>query len=124
MTASVVSIAALREQRGPVPDTDRDHKPGKIVARFATAGELCDGRHAGAVVAVALGDEVVRGRVFLARRDQFGQVRLVLEHPPGHEPRATALVLRPESRLLVLAREVRPSGSAAPPGASGPRGRR
>lgn len=123
MTAAVVSLTALREQRArrAPRNAATAHEPGRIVARFTTAGAVADDPRG--VVVVNLGDEVVRGRVFLASRDHFGQVRLVLEHPLGHEPRATAVVLRAEATLLVLA-SVSRSGSAGRPGGPGPRDRR
>lgn len=134
MTAVVVSLDALREQRRRTARVVAGEvvrpwqKPARIVARFASAATVVDlasvDKHP--VVVVNLGKRTVRGRVFLARRDRFGQVRLVLEFRDGSGPRAEAIILRPEAQLLVLAPEVKPrsSGSAAPPCASSPRGPR
>lgn len=129
MTAAVVSLDALREQRrrsarviaGEVVRPWQE--PAKIVARFTTAGQVADDPHG--VVVVHLGDRTVRGRIFLARRDRFGQVRLVLELEFGEEPRAVAVILRPEACLLLLApAATRATRSAAPPCAPSPRGPR
>ena len=102
--AAVVSLDALREQRRRTARVTASEparqEPGKIVARFTTAGQVADDPHG--VVVVHLGDRTVRGRIFLARRDRFGQVRLVLEYRDGSGPRAEAIILRPEAQLLVL----------------------
>lgn len=104
--AAVVSLDALREQRRRVARVVAGEvvrpwqEPAKIVARFTTAGQVADDPHG--VVVVHLGDRTVRGRIFLARRDRFGQVRLVLEYRDGSGPRAEAIILRPEAQLLVL----------------------
>lgn len=96
MTAVVVPIDALREQR-VARFGERDLKPespGRIVARFATAAQVADDPHG--VVVIAVGDRTITGRVFIARRER-DRVRIALES-------GDVFSLRPEHALLRLPR--------------------